>query len=88
MFDFHCSYVIWLVPTTNYFRGRPVEKCLDESLLFYTSSVRFKVNFNTVLCRENNSVTLFSFSSCIRSVDQSQNVRMMLAIVRGAGSRK
>ena len=35
-----------------------------------------KVNFNTVLCRESNSITSFSFGSSIPLVGHTQNTMM------------
>ena len=35
-----------------------------------------KVNFNAVLCRESNSIVLFSFGSIILLGDRSQNAMM------------
>ena len=47
-----------------------------ELRTYFQTFCAFVVNFNTVLGRESNSVTSFSFSGSILFVDWSQSVRI------------
>ena len=66
--------IIWMTPTTDQSHDRSAKMIKYRFQTFYA----LKVNFNAVLCRASNSVTLFSFGSSILLVDWSQNVTMYL----------